>query len=185
MGSTYTTSQDYQLQSSYPTNTNKFYMDRPRPVDKFTRRDDVSGLTSRSHNAQSSSLRGHKSRTYEPMSAQEHLGRRNRRAQSPLGSHITQAKGLQVVQDHNPITQEESEKDNEKIAIKIEEDEDYAQHKTLFQTSPRHGSQVQQRIDYAVLLHTMHPALSRDRLERRARSPIEDRMVSSYQGCWC
>jgi hypothetical protein len=79
-----------------------------------------------------------------------------------------------VVWDHNPITKEESEEDDEKIPIKIEEDQDYAQHKALFQTSPRHGSPVQRRIDYTVLLDTMYPALSRDRLAHRARSPIGD-----------
>lgn len=82
--------------------------------------------------------------------------------------------------DNDPITKDEIGEDDEKIAIKIEEDEDYVQHKSLFQMSPRHGSPVQRRVDYAVSLDTMYPALFRDRLVHRPRSPTEHRVVSAY-----
>ncbi|CCA76655.1 related to WD40-repeat protein (notchless protein), partial [Serendipita indica DSM 11827] len=98
----------------------------------------------------------------------------------PWGHTSPKPSGFQVVWDNDPITKDEIGEDDEKIAIKIEEDEDYVQHKSLFQMSPRHGSPVQRRVDYAVSLDTMYPALFRDRLVHRPRSPTEHRVVSAY-----
>ncbi|CCA74392.1 hypothetical protein PIIN_08344 [Serendipita indica DSM 11827] len=138
---------------------------------------DLTGLAS--HLTRPSINIGHNPRTYEPMSMEECLDDGTELSR-PWGHTSPKPSGFPAVWDHDPITQEESNEADEKIAIKVEEDEDYAQHNPLFQTSPRCGSPVQRRVAYAVPLDTMYPALSRDRLVHRARSLTEDRMVSAY-----